>query len=428
MDQTTIPNTIWEHCSREAEHLMLDLFTTASNRDEQTYRNKLQEEQYRNKFRAFISSEFYGLYSKANRDLAYTNSDLVDKGADAGWQEFTNVANTSRENQRAWMAMDAENQRTMRTPSATARWVADNERAVCQFPGCRKAFGVFTRKHHCRVCGDIFCDDHSRRRILVKGPLTPAGRDPVTVERNERVCDSCYKSFSQKVHSPLLSLQTNRQDDPLIQARPWAYINAGGTTVARMQFVVSTGGGMVLFSRLNQSFHSFFLRHPNRKNAFHGFKVFSEEFGNGRSDSAVVYLCEKSSHRYVKDWWQSAVSGNADFRSSLQANATAYGLRDMGHGGWAIDLPRAQTETAVLGASSDGSAGGLIGNVIGVSFWLAAKEREQNRVNQRKRCIPADPGLGKAERDRVRAYRSTLIAEAKVQLGELNARLYPGPA
>ena len=428
MDPTTIPSAVWEDCSRMAEALMKDLFTQTSNRDEQTYRNTLREEQYRNKFRDFISSHFYGLYSKANRDLVYTNSDLVDEGSDSGWQEFTNVANTNPDDQRAWMAMDAENERTMRTPSNTARWVADNERAVCQFPGCRKAFGVFTRKHHCRMCGDIFCDDHSRRQILVKGPLTPAGRDPVTVQRNERVCDSCYKSFSQKVHSPFLSLQTNRPNDPLIQARPWAYITVQGRTVARMQFVVSTGGGLVLFTRLNKSFHSFFLRHPNRKSAFHGFKVFSEEFGNGRSDSAVVYLLEKSSHRYVKDWWQSAVSGDADFRTSLQTNATAYGLRDMGHGGWAIDLPRAATETAVLGVSGGGSAGGLIGNVIGVSFWQAAKKGEQNRVNQRKRCIPADPVLGNAERDRLKAYRPTQIAEAKAQLGELIARLYPGPA
>lgn len=428
MDPTTIPNEVWEDCSRVAEQLMNDLFATSSTRDEQTYRNKLQELQYRNKFRKYISNHFYGLYSIANKDLAYTTSDLVTGDKDPGWQEFTNVANTSQAEVRAWAAMDAENQRTMRTPSATARWIADNERTVCQFPGCRKAFGVFTRKHHCRLCGEIFCDDHSRRQVLVQGPLTPTGREPVGVQRNERVCDSCYKSFSQKVHSPLLSLQTNRQDDPLIQARPWAYITVHGTTVARMQFVVSTGGGMVLFTRLNQSFHSFFLRHPNRKNAFHGFKVFSEEYGNGRSDSAVVYLLAESSHRYVKDWWQSAVSGNADFRSSLQTNATAYGLRDMGHGGWAIDLPRAATETAVLGESGDGSAGGLIGKVIGVSFWLAAKEGEQNQANERKPCIPADPGLGNAERARLEKYRPILITKAKAQLRKLIEQLYPGRA
>lgn len=421
MDPTTIPYWVWEDCSRRAEALMIGLFAT-STRDERTYRNTLREEQYRNEFRDFISNYFYHtLYSKANLHLAYTNSDLVGEGADPGWQEFTNVANTSQDDVRAWMATDAANQRTMRTPPATARWIADNERAICQFPRCRKAFSAFTRKHHCRLCGEIFCDDHSRRQILVQGALTPNGREPVGVQRNERVCDSCYNSFSQKVHSPLLRVQGDMAE--LNKVRPWAYITLHGTTVARIQFVVSTGGGMVLFSRLNQSFHSYFLRYPDRKNAFHGFKVFSEEYGNGRSDSAVVYLCQKSNHRFVKDWWQSAVSGNAEFRSSLQTNASAYGLRDMRHGGWAIDLPRRETETAVLGASCDGSAGGLIGNLIGVSFWLAAKAGEKNRVNKRQPCIPADPDLGTAEQGRLKNFRPHLIAEAKAQLRELISQL-----
>jgi hypothetical protein len=195
--------------------------------------------------------------------------------------------------------------------------------------------------------------------------------------------------------------------------------------VARMQFVVSTAGGMVLFSRLNASFHSYFLRHPNRKNAFYGFKVFSEAFGKGRSDSAVVYLCVASDHRYVTDWWKSALDGNADLRSSVSTDATAYGLRDMGKGGWAIDIPIITTQDVVLGANTD-SAGDLIGNIIGVSFWLAVIEGEKPRARQAKRFILEDPDLGRTSDIRMNTYRPALIRGAKGQMTKLIRQLRGG--
>ena len=174
----------------------------------------------------------------------------------------------------------------------------------------------------------------------------------------------------------------------------------------------------MLFSRLNRAFQEYFHTHPHRKQSFKGYKVFSEEFGNGRSDSAVVYLCVKSDHQDVTDWWQSAVSGNADFRSSLQTEATAYGLRNMGNGGWAIDLPKKEVEVAELGASGGGSAGGFIGNTIGVSFWLAAKAREQHRVNQKRKCILADPALGNDQQRRLSSYSRRWSRKQRVSLGK----------
>lgn len=425
MDPTTIPPNIWYQCSLEAEGLIVELFARC-NGDPETYRTNLNELHRKNRFRDTISAKFYALYGNANRALidddgnpfAYKNSDLVTGSADPGWRDFLETANGNR-------AM----------PPATARWVPDNERTACQLPGCKKVFGTFTRKHHCRLCGDIFCDDHSRQQMLVTNPLTANGRERGGVQRNERVCDACHRTFSQRLVSPLgpLGIQENAKgieiEQQTAKVRPWQYITESdpNDVVARMQFVVSTGGGLVLFSRLNRSFQSYFLAHPNRKQAFYGYKVFSEEHGNGRSDSAVVYLLEKSDHRDVTDWWESAVSGNADFRSSLQANATAYGLRAMGHGGWAIDLPAETREVAVLGETCKGSAGGFIGNAIGVSFWRAVKVRENYRANRNRQCIPADPDLGGSPRRRVERYRSELLRQAESELRKLVTELY-GPA
>lgn len=48
---------------------------------------------------------------------------------------------------------------------------------------CKTAFGVITRKHHCRACGNIFCDKCSSKSSTVP---------KFGIEKEVRVCDSCY--------------------------------------------------------------------------------------------------------------------------------------------------------------------------------------------------------------------------------------------
>jgi len=48
---------------------------------------------------------------------------------------------------------------------------------------CRTPFTTFNRKHHCRKCGDTFCNDCCNKRI----PLPSLG-----LTEPERVCESCY--------------------------------------------------------------------------------------------------------------------------------------------------------------------------------------------------------------------------------------------
>ena len=49
---------------------------------------------------------------------------------------------------------------------------------------CRSIFTVFTRKHHCRACGQIFCDKCSSREMA----LPQFG-----IEKEVRVCETCYE-------------------------------------------------------------------------------------------------------------------------------------------------------------------------------------------------------------------------------------------
>ncbi|KAF8672843.1 hypothetical protein HU200_049179 [Digitaria exilis] len=67
-------------------------------------------------------------------------------------------------------------------------WVPDE--AVSKCTACAADFSAFNRRHHCRNCGDIFCDKCTQGRT----PLTAdADAQPV------RVCDRCMAEVTQRL-------------------------------------------------------------------------------------------------------------------------------------------------------------------------------------------------------------------------------------
>lgn len=72
-------------------------------------------------------------------------------------------------------------------PQAT--WKLDAKVQACE--NCTKEFTTFTRrKHHCRRCGGIFCDDCTKQRRTVRDPLVENGKMKGDV-KDCRVCDRC---------------------------------------------------------------------------------------------------------------------------------------------------------------------------------------------------------------------------------------------
>ncbi|CAM8985568.1 unnamed protein product [Rhodiola kirilowii] len=67
-------------------------------------------------------------------------------------------------------------------------WVPDE--AVSNCMACRTDFGAFVRKHHCRNCGDIFCDKCSQGRIALTAD---------EVAQPVRVCDRCMAEVTQRL-------------------------------------------------------------------------------------------------------------------------------------------------------------------------------------------------------------------------------------
>ncbi|XP_030069035.1 RUN and FYVE domain-containing protein 1 isoform X3 [Microcaecilia unicolor] len=64
-------------------------------------------------------------------------------------------------------------------------WLKDDEATDCK--QCQKEFSISRRKHHCRNCGDIFCNSCSNNELSL-----PSYPKPV------RVCDACHTLLLQR--------------------------------------------------------------------------------------------------------------------------------------------------------------------------------------------------------------------------------------
>ncbi|XGW26149.1 hypothetical protein V3C99_007061 [Haemonchus contortus] len=64
-------------------------------------------------------------------------------------------------------------------PLSDAHWANDSD--VTQCSACSEKFSISKRKHHCRMCGSIFCASCSEGRIKLPSNSKPA-----------RVCDQCF--------------------------------------------------------------------------------------------------------------------------------------------------------------------------------------------------------------------------------------------
>ncbi|WZZ58177.1 hypothetical protein YC2023_058284 [Brassica napus] len=77
-------------------------------------------------------------------------------------------------------------------------WVPDEAASKCT--SCGSDFGAFIRRHHCRNCGDVFCDNCTQGRIA----LTADENAPQV-----RFCDRCMAEVSQRLSNAKESASRN---------------------------------------------------------------------------------------------------------------------------------------------------------------------------------------------------------------------------
>jgi hypothetical protein len=333
--------------------------------------------------RRLVLSTFYALYEKSGGGY----SENLPGEPDASWDRLVQLF------------LDNANVDTA-TPAAKARWVPDRNREKCN--GCGKAFGTFTRKHHCRLCGEIFCDACTRKRTDIRNPLDDSTKGRAEgLQTNQRVCENCFDLSKRKTHDDYLQVDTTGIQGARLGEK------YGGKPAARFQFVVEEGGGIVLLSRLNRAFAEYFNDHPDARKVFWGWKIFGEQASKGRSDSCVVYLNRTFRDPRVTRVWEKYILDNPDLARSVNTSFRASGLYDMGQGAWGLDLPQRGLFMEQCAASRyNESAGLIVGSVLGQGYALAVDYLVHN---------PNDPLTAK-----------TLQHMAQQVVGILVARVWPG--
>lgn len=83
---------------------------------------------------------------------------------------------------------------------------------------CRVQFGLVQRKHHCRNCGQIFCQKCSSQ----SAPIPRYG-----IEKEVRVCEACFEKLSSASKSPRASQKASERSSPSQQSTPTTTQPAG---------------------------------------------------------------------------------------------------------------------------------------------------------------------------------------------------------
>ncbi|XP_026356434.3 FYVE and coiled-coil domain-containing protein 1 isoform X1 [Ursus arctos] len=85
--------------------------------------------------------------------------------------------------------------------SAEERWLGDAEASHCH--NCKREFSWMVRRHHCRICGRVFCYYCCNNYVLTK----PSGK-------KERCCRACFRKFSDGPGSPDSASSSTSQGEP----------------------------------------------------------------------------------------------------------------------------------------------------------------------------------------------------------------------
>eukprot|EP00002_Diphylleia_rotans_P025203 TRINITY_DN4983_c0_g1_i2.p1 TRINITY_DN4983_c0_g1~~TRINITY_DN4983_c0_g1_i2.p1 ORF type:complete len:376 (-),score=72.46 TRINITY_DN4983_c0_g1_i2:168-1295(-) len=153
--------------------------------------------------KGFIANLGQGLHPEVDPDSVLVFVDSVRRWSESksGVQHQTSatlpvvpqISNPSTSDEDGYQSDDGKfdsctfSYAVMPTPKANSiqvrNWVPDDAVTACV--GCKAAFGLLLRKHHCRKCGMIFCHSCSSNKVALSFLDPPM-----------RVCDRCFATMS----------------------------------------------------------------------------------------------------------------------------------------------------------------------------------------------------------------------------------------
>ncbi|KAI3813634.1 hypothetical protein L1987_18363 [Smallanthus sonchifolius] len=147
-----------------------------------------------------LDSNIFDFWTKSSIDInarrvrlksnSYTTTKILDMVAAASFQFKEMDGVTISEQQPAEKKKGFPDWINLMKPTNEEKdhWVPDEASTKCT--ACSTYFGAFVRRHHCRNCGDIFCDKCTQGRIAL------------TAEENAqqvRVCDQCMAEVTRRL-------------------------------------------------------------------------------------------------------------------------------------------------------------------------------------------------------------------------------------
>ncbi|KAG6593582.1 1-phosphatidylinositol-3-phosphate 5-kinase FAB1B, partial [Cucurbita argyrosperma subsp. sororia] len=123
-----------------------------------------------------------------------------------------------------------------------AFWMPDQSCRVCY--DCDAQFTLINRRHHCRLCGRVFCAKCTANSILA-----PSGNPRTPREDRERirVCNYCFKQWNQGIAAPDHDIRVMIQDTcssssaaSLSSTRSSGTADSNWTTLASVPYSVET--------------------------------------------------------------------------------------------------------------------------------------------------------------------------------------------
>lgn len=118
-------------------------------------------------------------------------------------------------------------------------WVPDSRADRCM--ACSETFGLWRRKHHCRLCGRVVCWSCSTRKFVIAG--YEEGKEDIVA----RACDACYESTFPET--------PGAEDDGVAQAQNLEECEQGAdeTMISDHQPGVSSNDGPIAFPSVETS-------------------------------------------------------------------------------------------------------------------------------------------------------------------------------
>lgn len=110
---------------------------------------------------------------------------------------------------------------------STAHWKPDSSRSSCQ--DCGESFTLFVRRHHCRKCGDLFCDKDSSYNIRVDQACQFH-----LLGQKVKACNDCYLKYVDFVDNADVQPTNDQFNDQT--AFEYNYSSTSSTTSSEDQY------------------------------------------------------------------------------------------------------------------------------------------------------------------------------------------------